>query len=1501
MNVVVDNSNVELAARAPVSRAPIDVLPANMLSLSYNIYTLFRGVVLGGYAANGTGINVETAATLIKTYKDDLKSLNAEKLRNSMLVRPGDGKKPITISFTYDILALPKSALEGFTKVLGTGRKSNLLDAAEKASNSIESKELLGYLSEAIKALTEPVKAGYNTLDFYKEVMQVNVVMRSEPYAGFEDEYVNAYFEVTLSITADFYEKIVDSDTFSPYLVNMAANNLLNSSSNRAAIVIDPRKTATLTKQLTSKFGNAKPRVNADGFSAFINGIPIAIPKEADFTEELVRSGDSSLREDGVFDETILVAKNLHNRIIYVDWLNDILAYTSPTGKLDVISLIGTTVLTPDMEFAYLQTPITDTTIYPFFKTINESIGGVSVSEIEQYIDAGYKDKVPSLDAASTFAELHRRSSGLRKGEEITIANLCGFDFEGIEEPSTVNLIMLYKAYVKYLSETKKKDASILKIPSNFASQGVRFRLVGLEYFIFVISEKNAAKIELLRKEWKDEQLRKQTNPHHFNEKVALPNIKIGGNGLVGLLPHQSRIYSSMSKTPRLAVLPVMTGGGKSLLSILDALSGIRNNPGIRPVISTKGSLVKGLVTEINRVSQGALNPIPLRAGVLRRLRKYGIDTLEKLIKWVRALPPNTIFINAYSDYASRSKIYKEVPSIPGIGTKSVIDSQYLRIMRIISFQMTIGDESHLIKNPDSNRSRGAYSAFCSAEYRRVMSGTFVSNTVKDVVGQTNALSPLIFGNDSEKFCTKYNIEKGIIKDDATAALLKRQMLQYTAYHQATEDEWSFMLPAKQDEVIDVKLTQKQTEYYQKLMLAAYLELTGKKKLEDAEAEDVDDEEDDEDDEEEGDEAFVTQAKKVFAIVEQFLSAPDEDEEYIAQTEKPTGADLVSPKVPSADILIDKLLREGDDDPAKNKIIVFGINISAVRHFMRHSKHAKNAVVYYAGDFEALRQYSTDNSKRILVAAETSIREGENLQMTRAIIKLQVPWAPGDYIQALARMYRPDPRGKYNRDSVNHYVLSAVKNDGEVTLDGCKMARLISKFVSNARLTYENDINWMRISKNFEDLGLVTMNLDFIFNSKSADLRSYFGGWQQYVQFEALMNKTKRSELAKTIEASTGEKLLDADGKVQDVQKFLKFAMTDVEAAAPIPGSKSVYVPWIIGGLPADPDNLGYEILGSQPVHEGDVVLTEFGPGIVRRVSPRTVKVETYGGKLTGFRRTMVCVVPDVNKHKLEAIVKDGKKWQAAAKDPFGKVGTTALRGAMSPVRDNEPEPPKTTKAKKEPPKPTVDVNTVILNGMPALVIMNEDNEELDGLNRIGWKRVDPYISISFRTWAALSNFLDQLETKAYIPPKVLTALEGEIEEFKHGSATKLLRQITPSKVRQFFEMQNKKFGKKDGQYVVIPYLVAIDNEVRIAFDRDSHDPKVIQWLNTKVRKFVGVRNVKTTNGIYIKTFKDIAEARKHMSQLVGAITFDEADLSRELGLLRDEIKELMAARKRPM
>lgn len=1512
MNLLDDENQIETAARVRASgKSPIDRLNTSLPQIVRDTYTAFRALVVNEFFTREGPIAIAMAApndwlpeSMREQYKSDIESLTGAKIRDMLKVRPGDGKKPMTISFYLNVVTGPELG-QALAKN-GVASKTSLVDGlrAQEGFDSplaSQSLELLGDDPSNVKKYA-----------FFKDVVEAKV------FKTLVEDSIE--YRLDLTIDAELYPKVIDSDKFSPYLVYLWVNNALSEAASRAPMIYDPRKSAALTNSFISKYGSAdnpRPRINKNGFALYKDGRPLRIPRQLDATDKFMSAADAALNEDGEFDAEVLVKAGMANKIIYVDWLNDVLVYTTAHCHIRVLNLQGTVPLDAITETTLLNISIADgrgagREFVPFFRAINDSVVNMGPEDVAKYMPKGVEPAEGS--AGSIYAKLISLSGIAGKNSDILLSHMCGHNLDAFEDTQSEvpRLITTYRAYVSALAVGLNNNTVEVKVPSNLASLGIIFRLIGFEYLVWAISNLDDQKISLLWKEYVEEKRKAQTT--HIPE-FDIPNINTGPGGLVGLLPHQARVASSLINVPKLVMMPVSTGGGKTVLSFLRSLFSLDRDPTLRCLITTKGSLVKGTVTEINKMSGGKINAVPLRPVTLGRMKRVaGIKTFEDLMKWVRKLPPNTIFVNSYTDFASRRKIYDELPSIPGMLNVNFLDSQYQRIIRLLGIRVMDGDESHMIKNPDSNRSRGTCAAFACADYRGIMSGTMVSNTVLDLVGQTKAISPIIFGDNADTFAEQYGISTGLIKDDDTARIIRERMSSVAAVHQATRDQWSYMLPSKEDDVIYGNMTAKQEEFYNKLLQEAYLELVqaqekkkGKVKPETTSEDDGDDEDEEDDEDEDSDEedaeeaAFIAKARTSLQAVEQFLAAPDENEQYLQLASKPEGADLVSPKVPVSDAAIDAHIASNRNNMAMNKIIIFGINLSAIRHFARHSRHSSKILVYTAGDLEVLRQFKDDPTKQIMLAAETSVREGENWQMSSLILKMQPPWAPGDYEQALARMFRPDPRGHFNRDSVRHVNVLVRRPNGGPTLDSVKMARLISKFISNARVTWEGTPQWRAVSKNFDDLDMLRMNLELIMDAKNEDLQPYFSSWKTFVNWENSTNDQARRRKAQELEAATGQDLLDANGRIRDINKFISLAMARVKSTRNIPGTKRVFVPWVAGALPPDPENLGFSSLGKQAVSPGMVVLTEFGPGIIQKYSDRNLKVELYGGRVIGVRRMSACIVAPQNYAKFAAIVRDPVKWRAASYDAFDALPpaspklSDSLDGKMpiaaKPGKKREEE-------EQEDERDLVDVQTSIVNGMPALVIM----EPLPELKAIGWRKVDPYLSVRFSNWGAVTSLIEELDRKTAINNKAYDSLMDEIDQLKTGKAMRLTKRVDPNKVRSFFLEQHKKFGKNaDGRYICKPYFLVIEDDIRLAFDIDSHDPKVISWIQRNAPKISGVRKVDKKPSFYMNVFNSVVEARKHLTDLVGVINFDQADLKRELTEMAEEIRALQQPRRRPL
>ena len=153
---------------------------------------------------------------------------------------------------------------------------------------------------------------------------------------------------------------------------------------------------------------------------------------------------------------------------------------------------------------------------------------------------------------------------------------------------------------------------------------------------------------------------------------------------------------------------------------------------------------------------------------------------------------------------------------------------------------------------------------------------------------------------------------------------------------------------------------------------------------------------------------------------------------------------------------------------------------------------------------------------------------------------------------------------------------------------------MISKAISMARLRYEGDPRWLEVSQYFEDLDVLTMNLETIFSSSHNDLAPYFNAWTRFVSWERKINQDNRIRLAKELEAENPGVRLIENGKVLDRNLFTKMVMREAKSTTMLPGSKRVFTPWEPGAVPADLHDLKLTILGADPIERGAYVVTEY-------------------------------------------------------------------------------------------------------------------------------------------------------------------------------------------------------------------------------------------------------------------------------------------------------------------
>jgi hypothetical protein len=143
----------------------------------------------------------------------------------------------------------------------------------------------------------------------------------------------------------------------------------------------------------------------------------------------------------------------------------------------------------------------------------------------------------------------------------------------------------------------------------------------------------------------------------------------------------------------------------------------------------------------------------------------------------------------------------------------------------------------------------------------------------------------------------------------------------------------------------------------------------------------------------------------------------------------------------------------------RGKVIIFALNIATVEHiyaFLKKSKYSDCVVRYLKSDAKAadnLRDFKDPEnaSASIIVAAETSVIYGQNMQAADMMIKITIPWTTGDYDQAVARIYR-------NGQKLKCEIYNIMANG---TFEIAKLAKFLIRQNSNRKLIsdYTNPYN----------------------------------------------------------------------------------------------------------------------------------------------------------------------------------------------------------------------------------------------------------------------------------------------------------------------------------------------------------------------------------------------------------------------------------------------------------
>ena len=501
------------------------------------------------------------------------------------------------------------------------------------------------------------------------------------------------------------------------------------------------------------------------------------------------------------------------------------------------------------------------------------------------------------------------------------------------------------------------------------------------------------------------------------------------------LFPHQGGVLQQLERNPKLVLMHVDAGGGKTQLALYKILQLLDQGEVKKPLIISPNNLKANYVNDANFMTNGKLNVFPIDTHSLKDYYK----TYDRLARAIEEAPPNTVFVTD-DDWL------KGVPTTISYGTRTLERSINNDFLQKLSFDAIFLDESHRGKNEDSIRTDNIQRLFSNPQvkYKYLMSGTVVSNELNDLVSQVSMLDSTLLG-EKDEFDKKYGMQflsSGKVTQwkPSAAKDVKKLLRENICLIESTRKDWESLLPEAIHEFHFVQLTPTQMKIYRDLGLSQTEEMMTDPKLQKVLAD--------------GDDKAIESAMYPWLQkLERFVSAPGKFDLFEALGleggEVLKGDDLISPKVKKAIELCEKHLK----DNKKGKILVFTSYIASAEavYELMPTELQRQTIPYRAqGGITQIGTFLHNDKYRILVGVEKSLNTGHNFVNTSRIIRMESVYTPGELEQGESRIFRPT-----KQKEITHKYLDWIL--GEKTVDMLKGGRLIAKAVDRAKLSDDQE------------------------------------------------------------------------------------------------------------------------------------------------------------------------------------------------------------------------------------------------------------------------------------------------------------------------------------------------------------------------------------------------------------------------------------------------------------
>lgn len=1226
-----------------------------------------------------------------------------------------------------------------------------------------------------------------------------------------------------------------------------------------------------LSKIAASLVGsNNKPRVSSDGLIIDEHSTIMYVPGELNSIsrfEDLTTSAFT--REDGSFSPMAAVEKNRKPPSampVLADWTNLKFAYTTLEGKLIIKNLDRTLPLSRNHYVKFLTRKLDDDTVKNFITTTCNVARGLGL------------DSFSYGDLAAQARKLGSERDEYVNEHDIGLYEIFSYAKEGknSRDDTTSPAGELCAAFVKMV----RGVLSMMKVSSENLFVLYSVTTILELHASLIVFDKYGPRFMLERTQDESDRAKytgQGADPEFVHE--SLPYI----SEEVGKLPHQVKVANVMRDSPDNAMLPVDTGGGKSMICITDILKEMKSKPGPYLILAPS-HLVAQYVKEFVYFTKGRINCIPISSYTIRR---QGFDRLQAMVE---NMPVNSVVVSDYNAILLKRRTLS-------YGVSPVTVFPVVEFLRQFEFKYVFCDESHMLRNQGSRQS-AVNRLIADIPKKRLASGTFVSNTLIDLVRQTALLDPTILGT-TEDFISEYALEvrgtKVLAWKPGAEAAVKSRLKDNCVIAEAKKKEWAAILPLPREFFHKVDLFPKQLEVYNVILKEVVEKITAEAQHNEAlknllSGVEVEGDEDELSAQGAGIDGLL---KPYLSRLEQFITAPGKDALGSVML---TGEDLVSPKA----LEIVKLTMGHIQKGIPGKVLIFtNYSASAKAIYEAFPDEFKDSVVYYTADRkeECGAEFEKNPKKLAMVGVENSMNTGLNLQHASRLIRCETVWTPGILEQGNARIGRPNIKNKENRPEI--YYDWIISNH---TIDVTKISYLMSKTISKAKFDEagNNRFDILEVPK------LFPMTLDVImesndFNETMADYFGKYESFKQAVYSEYADYRVKNKDI-----------LFNADGSLK---------IAKLEKAPNLPGSSlMVRVPYVPGTELYKSDQLGLkrydeffrlELEDTEEDAEDDnesaddkadvafmeeqgkaiglACHTDKGDGEIVRVGPRTITVLLPSGERVLVRKLSAFIITRPNTSTSDI---RNQLLKLTGDVPLSKpieVLETKLTPLMIRKMEKQERVQKRQLDKEASESVSLNLEFTIINDYLGIRMTNVDNEaSVRTAQAFGFKYSPDYFAAKvptprhmmklFETWAAQDFTLD-----GYNSLICKNAYEAFVKSGKKAIVN-LFGISVKAEIQNFYRMEFKPNPDKNH---INPYPLIQDNQLYIALPKAGQPGSMRAITKAKVP---GVRWMLYEKGSELICFVSTKQKAAKLIQLIlaqGVTIPNKVELVKQLSKLK--------------